>query len=128
MVSSIKFKKIGLLFFVMSFFTLIFLSSCSNKYGAKIYSKINNNINENIFDEYKIKDASYYNDEDKLYFVDDAPEYRLFVINSNDEYVKYFKDDIITADYEKEIIYLYMFCDMYTREYKISSISKKKEQ
>ena len=113
---------------VLSFFFLILLSSCSNKYGAKIYSKINDNIKENIFDEYKVENADYSDEEDNYYSVDDAPKYWLFTIDNKEDYDIYFKDEITNINYDKERIYLYIFCNTSLREYYIESIYKKDDK
>ena len=117
-----KNKILTLVFGVFLF--LIALASCSkNKYGEKIYSDIQEDVNENIFLDYKIKGA-HYDDIDDYYNEEGAPTFRLFTIDNEDEYDTYFKNDIVSVNYEKERIYLYIFKATHIRGYKISSVSK----
>ena len=118
-------KKNNILALVFGVFLfLIALASCSkNKYGEKIYSDIQNDINENIFLDNKIKGV-HYDDIDDYYNEEGAPTFRLFTIDTQQDYDFYFKNDNLSVDYESERLYLYIFGDIYLREYKISSVSK----
>ena len=131
-----KFIALGLV--AVTFFCL--LTSCSTiRYNAVMYSKSKNWIDESFLENNKVRGAFYknpdyteniYDDTVEKYYRDEtSPRDRTFIIDNQDTYDTIFKANTLSVDFDKEVIYLYIFADMYSaRKYFISNISLEDEQ
>lgn len=117
-------KKIILsgIFIILSL-CLTFVCGC-NKYNAVVSSKVNKEISVEFLKENRVK--AYYVEEETgdLFYDENAPDYRNFIITSNDEFNKIFTNTDLTVDFEKEMVLLYIFGDDYpSRDYFLKNIS-----
>ena len=113
------------------------LSSCSkNKYKAIMYSQSSDWILSSFLEENKVRGAEYlnplYNEFDyaidAYYYDETSPDDRTFIIDNIDTYNTIFNENMLTIDFDKQIIYLYTFASTSPRDYLIDKISIKEEQ
>ncbi len=117
----------GIMFF--SFFT-----GCSNnKYDAEMYSASEEWILTSFLAENKVKGAYYKNPDyvegfddtsEEYYYDETSPENRTFIIKDQETYNTIFRQNALTVDFDEEMVYLYVFADIYpNRTYYIEKIS-----
>jgi hypothetical protein len=112
------------------------LASCSkNKYNAIMYSQSSDWIQSSFLEENKVRGAEYenplYTDDyahDAYYYDETSPDDRIFIIDNIDTYNTIFNENMLTIDFDKQIIYLYTFASTSNRDYLIDKISIKEEQ
>lgn len=130
-----KFISLGLV--VVMFFCL--LTGCSGiKYNAVMYSTSEDWILTSFLEDNKVKGVYYKNPDyiesddtsgDEYYYDETSPEYRTFIVDDQDTYNTIFKENSLTVDFDKEIVYLYIFADIYpSRNYVIDNILLEEEQ
>lgn len=118
---------------------LFLLTGCTiTKYNAIMYSQANDWILESFLEENKVCNAYYKNPNyiqnsndtsDEYYYDKTSPNDRTFVIDNCDTYSAIFKANALTVNFDKEIIYLYIFADFYpNRNYVIDNILLEKEK
>ena len=106
-----------------------------NKYNAKIYNSAENLFLNSFLEENKVKGAYYKNpdypdDADKKYYYDEtSPAYRTFIVNNPDDYSLFFAGDELGVNFDKEMVLIYIFADIYpNRNYIINNILKEGEK
>lgn len=113
---------------IISLFALV---GCSGKYNAVLYSHADKLVSEEFLKENRVK--AYYRNEnyvegvsdwkDRNIYEADAPEELIFIITDKDEFEKIFVKYDLTVDFEKEIVILYIFPDIYPgRDYYLKKI------
>ena len=133
----IKTKLISLGLGVLMFFCL--LTGCSSvKYNAVMYSTSEDWILTSFLEDNKVKGAYYKNPDydestnasnDEYYYDETSPEYRTFIIDSQDTYNTIFGDNPLTVNFDKDIVYLHIFADTYpSRNYVIDNILIEEKQ
>lgn len=132
-------NKMGKLVYlgVLIFMLLCFFTGCSNrKYNAKIYSKSNDWIKQDFLKNNKVRGAYYFNPDyiagndyvEEGYYDDSSPKSRTFIITEEESFNQIFLENKLDVNFDKEIVILYIFCDIYPyRNYYIKTISLKKE-
>ncbi len=123
-------NKVFSLFILMMFICI--LSSCSvYKYHAKIYNQAKEWISEEFLKENRVR--AYYVDENyvegvsdpwtEVIFEPNKPSERTFIIKEQDEFTKIFTKYVEEyVDFEKEMVILYIFSDVYIRDYHLKKI------
>ena len=106
-----------------------------NKYNAKIYNSAENLFLNSFLEENKVKGAYYKNpdypdDADKKYYYDEtSPACRTFIVNNPDDYSLFFAGDELGVNFDKEMVLIYIFADIYpNRNYIINNILKEGEK
>ena len=128
----IKFISLGLV--VLIFFSVLAGCSC-NKYNAVMYSQSKEWILQSFLDENRVRGV-FYVDPDAIvgpdgpqgYTDKTSPSERIFIIDNQDTFNDIFKENTLTVDFEKEIVYLYIFNDCSPRKYFIKNIKIEGEQ
>ena len=110
----------------------------SNKYNAVMYSTSKDWILTSFLEDNKVKGAYYKNPDyiesendsvDKYYYDETSPKHRTFIVDNQDTYNTIFKENALRVDFNKEIVYLYIFADIYpSRKYYIDNILLEEEQ
>lgn len=129
-VKNTKIIKIGLAILVI-FSLLLCCSSC--RYGAKLYSRVNDWIDESFLKENRVKgfypNDNYVYDEsdpsDKYIYDETAPSSRVFIITDEDEYNRIFTNSPLDIDFKKQMVILYIFSNTSPRDYKLKRIELK---
>lgn len=110
------------------------LSGCSVKYNAVMYSKVEEWVDEDFLKENRVK-AYYLNDDyvegddsddapEKYIYDENSPRSRSFIITEENEFKSIFTDCPIPVDFDKEMVLLYIFGDIYpNREYYLKKTS-----
>ena len=108
-----SFKRIMLV--VLTFILLFNLTSCNNnKYNAKVYSKVNDIVREEAFNNYNINVEQGETSIRKN---------RTLIINNKELYDEIFIDNSIECDFTTNIIYVYIYVSVYpSNEIKIVDI------
>ena len=130
-----KFIALGLV--MVTFFC--FLTSCSTiRYNAVMYSKSEEWILTSFLEDNKVRGAYYKNPDytgnpygsvEKYYYDETSPGNRTFIIDNKDTYDTIFKANTLSVDFDKEVIYLYIFPDVSpSRKYFIDNILLEGEQ
>ena len=109
-----------------------------NKYNAVMYSTSKDWILTSFLEDNKVKGAYYKNPDyiesendsvDKYYYDETSPAHRTFIVDNQDTYNTIFKENALRVDFNKEIVYLYIFADIYpSRKYFIDNILLEEEQ
>lgn len=114
--------------------TIFFLfAGCSiNKYNAITYSQANEWISTSFLEENKVGNAYYKNPNyiqnsndtsDEYYYDETSPKDRTFIIDNQDTFDTIFEKNMLTVDFGKQVLYLYIFADVYpNRNYVIKNI------
>lgn len=130
-------KKYKFLMFILTIPIILYsIVGCQkNKYNAKIYNSAENLFLNSFLEENKVKGAYYKNpdypdDADKKYYYDEtSPAYRTFVVNNLDDYSLFFAGDELEVNFDKEMVLIYIFADIYpNRNYIINNILKEGEK
>ena len=113
---------------IISLFALV---GCSGKYNAVLYSHAEKWVSEEFLKENRVR-AYYHNEDyvedesdwkDRDIYEADAPGELIFIITDKDEFEKIFVKYDSTVDFEKEIVILYIFPDVYPgRDYYLKKI------
>lgn len=111
-------------------------SACGKvKYNAKIYNMSEESFLSSFLEENKVKGAYYKNpdypdDADKKYYYDEtSPACRTFIVNNLDDYSLFFAGDELGVNFDKEMVLIYIFADIYpNRNYIINNILKEGEK
>ena len=110
------------------------LSGCYVKYNAVMYSRVEKWIDEDFLRENRVK-AYYLNDEydedddsddapEKYIYDENSPRSRSFIITEEAEFKSIFTDCPISVDFDKEMVLLYIFGNIYPyREYYLKKTS-----
>lgn len=103
-----------------------------------MYSTSEDWILTSFLEDNKVKGVYYKNPDyiesddtsgDEYYYDETSPEYRTFIVDDQDTYNTIFKENSLTVDFDKEIVYLYIFADIYpSRNYVIDNILLEEEQ
>ncbi len=113
------------LFVVMILSCSMFLASCvsqDNPYEAKLFSRVDQWMNASFLMENKVYGAYYRNpdyDPESLengekYLLDQSsPKDRTITIQDKQTFDQVFAVDEIGADFDKEVVYVYIFADVY---------------
>ena len=127
-------KKYKFLMFILTIPIILYsIAGCQkNKYNAKIYNSAENLFLNSFLEENKVKGAYYKNpdDADKKYYYDEtSPAYRTFIVNNLDDYSLAFAGDELEVNFDKEMVLIYIFADIYpNRNYIINNILKEGEK
>ena len=130
-------KKYKFLMFILTIPIILYIiAGCQkNKYNAKIYNSAENLFLNSFLEENKVKGAYYKNpdypdDEDKKYYYDEtSPACRTFIVNNPDDYSLFFAGDELGVNFDKEMVLIYIFADIYpNRNYIINNILKEGEK
>ena len=130
-------KKYKFLMFILTIPIILYsIAGCQkNKYNAKIYNSAENLFLNSFLEENKVKGAYYKNpdypdDADKKYYYDEtSPAYRTFIVNNPDDYSLFFAGDELGVNFDKEMVLIYIFADIYpNRNYIINNILKEGEK
>lgn len=118
-----KVKQIVTGLTICLFFAL--LTGCFvNKYNATLYSHAQEWIDETFLTENRVQ--AYYpdeNDESGYVYDEESPRSRSFIIADEEEYGRIFPKAQCDIDFEKEMVILYIFGDVYpNREYYLKSM------
>lgn len=123
-------KKNAIIITMILFFTL--LGCNSKKFNERLFVGTKDFINPTFLNENRVRYASYKNQDNDLgdssstdYYTDDeAPLYRIITINDKEMYEKVFNDSFIDVDFDREVIYIYIYAETYAgRKYSIHKIS-----
>lgn len=124
--------------FMVMFMFLCFLTGCSAlKYSATMYSKSESWVLPSFLEENHVKafyknpnyDATAENPRDEYYYDESAPSNRTFIIDNQEDYSAIYGKGTLDVDFEKQVVYLYIFSDIYPgRKYYIDDIKIKNEQ
>lgn len=116
---------------------LSFLVGCGgNKYNAVLYSHAENWISEDFLDENRVK--AYYPNKDyvegesdpweDIIYDNESPDSRTLIISNQDEFGKIFTKYDSTVDFERQIVILYIFGDVYpSRDYYLKKLILKEQ-
>ena len=125
-------KIIAIMLGVVFIMPIFYLFGCQNNKG-EIYNGIKiDYINEDFYNQNKIKNAYYINpdyvdgisDYDERYLQDkDSPEDRTFVIRNEDEFDAIFNKKFCEIEYKKEMLILYIFLVDSVSDYQLRSIN-----
>lgn len=130
-------KKYKFLMFILTIPIILYsIAGCQkNKYNAKIYNSAENLFLNSFLEENKVKGAYYKNpdypdDADKKYYYDEtSPACRTFIVNNLDDYSLFFAGDELGVNFDKEMVLIYIFADIYpNRNYIINNILKEGEK
>ena len=130
-------KKYKFLMFILTIPIILYsIAGCQkNKYNAKIYNSAENLFLNSFLEENKVKGAYYKNpdypdDADKKYYYDEtSPACRTFIVNNPDDYSLFFAGDELGVNFDKEMVLIYIFADIYpNRNYIINNILKEGEK
>lgn len=130
-------KKYKFLMFILTMPIILYsIAGCQkNKYNAKIYNSAENLFLNSFLEENKVKGAYYKNpdypdDADKKYYYDEtSPACRTFIVNNPDDYSLFFAGDELGVNFDKEMVLIYIFADIYpNRNYIINNILKEGEK
>lgn len=122
-----------ILSFISILFGLCFLMGCGgNKYNAVLYSHAESWISEDFLNENRVK--AYYPNKDyvegesnpweKYIYDKESPDSRTFIISNQDEFAKIFTKYDSTVDFERQIVILYIFGDVYpNRDYYLNKLT-----
>lgn len=109
--------------FILSVIMLLCaLTSCSVfdiaiKYNARLYSDATQWVNEDFLKENMVYGAYYRNESGQLCQDDSSPKSRAFVIEDDEQYDTFFKQNSFDVNFEKEVVVLYIFSDTNNRNY-----------
>ncbi len=116
----------------------VFAGCSVKKYDAVMYSKSKEWVKTSFLEDKKVRGAYYLNPDyveglddpvEKYYYDEESPRDRTFVIDNQDTYDMIFNENALAVDFEKEIVYLYTFADVYpTRNYYIDRISLEEDK
>lgn len=123
---------------IINLFTLILISCSSNDYNAVMYSKSNDLLLTTFLDDNRVRGVYYKNpkyidnetNSDNEYIYDEtSPKDRIITIESDDLYKTIFVDNTLNVDFNKNIIYIYIFADTYpNRNYLIKNVKLDNEK
>jgi len=109
------------------------VSGCSsNKSTAKLYSNSKEWVLPSFLENNKVggafyKNPNYVEGQDELdeeyYYDEESPASRTFIITDREKYNTVFVEDSLKVDFEKEMVILYIFPDVYSREYQLEELS-----
>ena len=111
----------------------VFLCAC-NKYNSTFLYDVDDYMNEEFLVQNRTLGAAYFTEEyveeldeymSKAHYVTDAPKTRDIIVDSEEKFSEIFSDFPIEINFEKEMLVLHMYTDIYPRPVYMQSISLK---
>lgn len=116
----------------------VFAGCSVKKYNAEMYSKSKDWVKTSFLEDKKVRGAYYPNPDyvegsdnptEKYYYDEVSPKNRTFIIDNQETYDMIFNENALAVDFEKEIVYLFIFADVSpSRYYYIDRISLEEDK
>lgn len=128
---NIMLKKLTCVILALTTLFCIF-SGCNDevatkKFNAVLYSKAKTWIDEDFLKENKVYGMRYPNENDEYIQDTTSPKSRTFIITQEEEFKSIFTNYTSAVNFDKQMVVLYIFCDISPRVYILKDVNINKQ-